>query len=227
MLTFTITLCFTSPPAVGSGAQEGTLAQRGFIKDRNGWPYIPATAFKGQLRHAVERAAQGLSQRICATHRKMCRDGAGACPACRIFGSPWLPGRLRFVDLTLSGPPELVARQKSASQKERRITHPYRYGVALNRRRGVAGDHLLYTTELFEPGAPVSFSGDLTGDLDLVDAAWVLAGLNLMGGIGKSKSGGLGWLRAEAVVSQDGAPVEAARLRAVLQEVIGCPTGTL
>ncbi len=220
MFTITVTLQFTSPPAIGSGAQEGTLAQRGFIKDRDGWPYIPATAFKGQLRHAVERAAQGLSQRVCATHRKMCREASSACPACRIFGSPWVPGKLRFVDLTLSGPPELVAQREKARQENRHIFHPYRYGVSLNRRRNVAGEHLLYTTELFAPGIPVAFTGDLSGDLELVDAAWVIAGLNLLSTIGKSKTGGLGWLQAEAVVQEDGAVVDTARLRAAfLQEV--------
>lgn len=218
MLTITITLNFTSPPAIGSGAQAETLAQRGFIKDRDGWPYVPATALKGQLRHAVERAARGLAQPVCATHHKMCREWAGACPACRIFGSPWIPGRLCFTDLTLSGPPELVARRETATTRPR---HTYRYGVSLNRRRNVAGDALLYTTELFEPGIPVTFSGDLTGDLALTDAAWVVAGVHLLAGMGKSKSAGLGWLEATAVVAQEHAVVDAAQLRALLQEVAG------
>jgi CRISPR/Cas system CSM-associated protein Csm3 (group 7 of RAMP superfamily) len=214
MLTITVTLHFTSPPAIGAGAQGG------FIKTPDGWPYIPASAFKGQLRHAVERAAQELTRSVCATHRKMCREADRACPACRIFGSPWIPGALHFEDLTLSGPPELLARREKSRQEHRPLQSPYRYGVGINRRRSVADEHLLYTTELIEPGAPVAFGGTLRGDLRLPEAAWVVAGLNLLQGIGKSKSAGLGWCHAEAIVQQDGAPVDAAQLRAaLLQEV--------
>jgi len=216
MISIMVTLNFSAPPNISSGAQEGTLAQRGFIKARDGWPYIPASAFKGQLRHAVERAASGMGRTVCTTHRRMCQEWALACPACRIFGSPWLPGRLHLVDLVLSGPPELVSRRETS-----RIypLHGYRYGVSLNRRRKVAGDQLLYTTELFEPGVPVAFSGEMVGDLELVDAGWIVAGLNLFAAIGQGKTGGLGWLQATAGVQQEGVEISAAQLREALQEV--------
>lgn len=210
-----ITLHFTTPPAIGSGAQEGTLAQRGFIKDREGWPYIPATALKGKVRHAVEQVARGADRKVCKTHHKMCREAHVACPACRIFGSPWIPGAVRFVDLTLSGPPELVERRQETTRHPR---YPYRYGVGINRRRKVAGDQLLYTTELFEPGVPVAFSGTLTGDIDLESAAWLVAGLHLLTGLGQGKSSGLGWCQAEVAVRQGGQEITPAQLRAALQE---------
>lgn len=216
MTEIQVTLTFTTPPNIGSGAQEGTLADRGFIKARDGWPYVPATAFKGRLRHAVEQVVRGLGVEVCDTHRKMCRHVESACPVCKVFGSPWITGRLRFVDLELSAPQSLVDRREQKLQPHTQT----RYGVALNRRRGVAADALLYTTELFKPGVPISLQGTLTGEIDVADAAWLIAGLKLLPALGRAKSTGLGWLRAEAVVKVDNRVVDARTLRAALQEVI-------
>ena len=219
MTEIEVVLTFVTSLNIGSGAQEGTLADRAFIKARDGWPYVPATAFKGQLRHAVERVASGMGFEVCDTHRKMCRPDKPVCPVCQIFGSPWIPGRLRFVDLELASPALLM---KKREQDRRSRIHPRyssRYGVALNRRRGVAADALLYTTELFEPGVPVSFKGVLTGEIGLVSTAWVVAGLNFLTAMGRAKSAGLGWVEAKAVVQIDGCVVDDEELRVALLEV--------
>jgi CRISPR/Cas system CSM-associated protein Csm3 (group 7 of RAMP superfamily) len=217
MLEIRVTLTFETPLNIGSGAQVSTLADRAFIKERDGWPYIPASTFKGRLRHTVEQVAQGMGQQVCRTHHKMCRNEAAMCPVCAIFGSPWIPGRLRFVDLKLSGPQELI------EQRRREKDHPrtdWRYGVALSRRRGVAEDALLYTTELLVPGVPISFSGTLTGPLGKREAAWLVAGLHLLPALGRGKSAGLGWLTAQAEVAIDGQQLDHERLHAALQEVV-------
>ena len=60
MITIDIALTLQSPLHIGSGAQQGTLAQRGMLKDANGWPYIPASTLKGRWRHATEQVAKGL-----------------------------------------------------------------------------------------------------------------------------------------------------------------------
>jgi len=220
MVTIDLTLTFQTPLNIGSGAQRGTLADRAMIKDDQGWPYVPASALKGRLRHAVEQVVAGLGQRVCITHQNMCPDESGyVCPVCRIFGAPWVPGRLRFAQLTLSGPEELVRlledRQRQTRQPPRTS---HRYGVALSRRRGVAEEALLYTTELFEPGTPLEFSGTLSGDLTVAEAALVIAGLRLMPALGRGKSGGLGWMTAKTVVKADDTIWDEATLRAALRE---------
>lgn len=203
-LSFDVTLTFQTPLNIGSGAQRGTLADRAMIKDDQGWPYVPASALKGRIRHAAEQVATGLGLRVCDTHQKMCRNEEDACAICCVFGAPWIPGRLRFNRLTLSGPEEMV---QALEERQRRVKRPprttHRYGVALSRRRGVAEDALLYTTELFEPGTPLSFSGALHGPLSHGDAALVVAGLRLIPAMGRGKSGGLGWMTAD-VTARDG-----------------------
>ena len=213
MMRIELTLTCSTPLNIGSGAQQGTLADRAMIKDSDGWPYVPASALKGRLRHAVEQVAAGLDLRppVCRTHQKMCRDADNPCPACAIFGSPWIPGRLRFVDLPLTKPDFL-----GQMREERRLRHPHtqvRYGVAINRQRGVAEDQLLYTTELFEPGIELGFGGTLTGDLTRQQAALVVAGLRWIPALGRGKSGGLGWTVTKATVYKNDVPLDETMLR--------------
>lgn len=209
-----VTLVFSTPPNIGSGGRGGALADRAFIKARDGWPYIPATALKGRLRHAVERVARGLGKTVCDTHHKMCRDRHTACPVCRVFGSPWLPSPLHFADLILSGPEVLVKQRVDAINPP---LYAHRYGVGINRRRRVAGEHLLYTTELFKPGVEVTFTGILRGMMTIEEAAWVVAGFNLLSSMGGGKSTGLGWLKAEVAVRQAGKPVAVEVLRRAVE----------
>lgn len=219
MITIDVTLIFETPLNVGSGAQRGTLADRAMIKDDRGWPYVPASALKGRLRHAVEQIAAGLGYRVCDTHSKMCRDSKDPCPVCRIFGAPWVPGRLRFERLALSGPQELIDSLERAS-KQRYPPTSHRYGVAISRRRGVAEENLLFTTELFEPGTPLAFSGTLRGleDLEPRDAALLVAGLRALPALGRGKSGGLGWMSAEVVVKKNSDVWDDATLRTALSK---------
>ena len=232
MTRIDVTLTFQTPLNIGSGAQRGTLADRAMIKDHDGWPYVPASAFKGCLRHAVEQIAAGLGVPVCVTHQDMCprKDQSHKdkyCAVCHIFGSPWLAGKLYFARLELRGPQSLMER-KEQLRKERlrggqqypRTTH--RYGVAISRRRGVAEDKLLYTTELLKPGVNLIFGGAMEGDLLPGEVALVLAGLRSLPALGRGKSGGLGWLQKVAW-KLDGPGVEAlqtpAGLRAALKEV--------
>lgn len=199
MLTIKITITMKSPLHIGALSAVSTSAMRGLIKDHDGWPYIPASAFKGRLRHTIEKLARGLDYPVCETHRSMCRDASQACPACQIFGSPWIPGTVRFVDFQLSGPEELVR------EREKREPAPstQRYGVSLSRSRKVAEDHLLYTTELFEPGVPLTFTGMLSEVPGIREAAWIVAGVRMLESLGSSRTRGLGWLQGQAEVRDE------------------------
>jgi len=219
MIEMDVTLTFETPLNIGSGAQHGTFADRAMIKTRDGWPYVPASAFKGRLRHAVERIAhaQGLSD--CVTHRHTCRPEQGEpCPVCRVFGSPWVTGRLRFVRLVLVGPADVVAGLEELKRQQRVVRTQLRYGVALSRRRQVSEEKLLYTTELFEPGRRLAFNGTLHGQLSRSEAALVVAGLRLMPALGRGKSGGLGWLSTGVEVREDEEVLDEATLQQALME---------
>lgn len=201
MIEITVTLQFKTPLNIGSGTQQGTLAQRAMLKTRDGWPYVPASAFKGRLRHAVEQVAQtlGLPQPIAITHRDRYQRQADI--VAEIFGSPWLPGCLRFADLSLTGPPTVIALRETLKQEYRPPRTTQRTGISLNRRRKVAEDNFLYSTELLWPGAILQFSGSLYGKITMKQAGLIVAGVKLLPALGRGKSGGLGWVTGSAVVS--------------------------
>lgn len=228
-----VRLITESPLNIGSGAQQGTLARQGMLKDRDGWPYIPASAFKGRLRHAVERVAQALelSPPVCTTHHDMCRRQL--CAVCRLFGSPWSAGTVIFNDLTLEGPDEVRVLRKgraggAGARSRPRKTHPRtseRTSVSINRRRRVAEDALLFSTELLWPGIELEYGGKLQGDITLAQAGLLVAGLKLLPAMGQGKSGGLGWVRATATLTEEQAEGETKswdedQLRQALEEVL-------
>lgn len=222
MTEIDVTLIFKTPLNIGSGAQQGTLTQRGMLKDRRGWPYVPASALKGRLRHAVEQvaAALDLQPSVCRTHQDMCRERP--CPVCRLFGSPWVAGAIRVQRLELTGPPALA----DIKEKQENPRTDRRTGVAINRRRRVAQDAFLYDTELLWPGAALEFGGTITGHFDEAQAALLLAGLRLIPAMGRGKSGGLGWTEVQATVrGDDGEEWPAERLRRALK-VLGNGEGS-
>jgi len=218
MITITTTLTFQTPFSIGSGAQQGTLAQKGFIKDRRGWPYVPGSTFKGRLRHAVEQIADIASTGdsnvpICQTHRKMCRDSL--CTVCQIFGSPWQQSAVFFGCLQLSGP-EYARDLHQKSKQPPKTTH--RTGVSINRRRRVAEDNRLFDIEILWPGIPLDFTGEIKGDIALDQAALLVAGIHLLTQIGHSKSRGFGWFTADVSVFDNNELIDLEMLHQSLRE---------
>lgn len=204
MVTIQVMLTSQTPLNIGSGAQQGTLAKRGMLKDSQGWPYIPASTFKGRLRHAVEQVASTLHlpQTVCQTNQRMCQQDP--CVVCQLFGSPWVAGTVRFADLTLSGPAEVL----KIREKGKYPHTTQRMGVTLNRRRRVAEDAFLYSTELLYPGIALQFSGSIIGPITQAQAGLLVAGLHLLPALGRGKTGGLGWVTMDITVTADAPPTE-------------------
>jgi len=214
VISIKVELTLKSPLHIGASAPAGTKAVRGMLKDAQGWPYIPASAFKGRLRHTVERLTRSMERSVCDTHHQTCESAQSACPVCRIFGSPWVTGSVRFCDLTLTQPEIWNADYREENAYPRT---GYRHGVGISRTRRVAQDALLYTTELFQPGVPLVFSGELQDVETLVDAAWLYAGLQFMESVGSNRTRGLGWVESRIQVLQDSAVITPEQLRQTLE----------
>lgn len=182
---------------VGSGAMGGSLAQRPLLTDWRGLPMIPASSFKGRLRHTCKQLAEAMGQETCddPVAEAMCQpdnpdEYEGFCPICRLFGSPWLESRLTFTDLTLAEPAFLVKGEAPPRTS-------LRYGVGLSRHRRVAQDQLLYTTEVFLPGGTVTLQGEISGQADESDLGLLVVGLENLLTLGGGKTGGMGWCDLE------------------------------
>jgi len=197
-----VTLTFDGPFNVGAGALGGSLADKPLTRDARGLPVIPASTFKGRLRHEVERLAPLLRPDEpppcrAPTAETMCQGDGPVCPVCRLFGSPWQPSRLVFSDLTLTEPQFLQTVEQPPPGN-------LRYGVGLSRQRRVAEDQLLYTTEVFQPGTPLTLTGAISGELPPADRELLEAGLKSLFSIGGGKSRGLGWFDLTYTVIETG-----------------------
>lgn len=213
-------LTFDGPFNVGSGALGGSLADKPLVRDARGQPVIPGSTLKGRLRHEVERLAPVLlpDERPPCTSpvaERMCQGDQEPCPVCRLFGSPWLPGRLTFSDLVLVDP---------------KFEYPppghLRYGVGLSRRRRVAEDQLLYTTEVVAPGVPLTFHGTIRGEVDEVDMSLLQAGLESLFALGGGKTAGLGWFELEVTIETE-APAALAIATSTPTASLAAPEGWL
>ena len=201
-----IRLTFDGPFNVGAGALGGSLADKPLTRDARGLPMIPASSFKGRLRHEVERLAPILCPNDpppCAAPvpDAMCQGDQEPCPVCRLFGSPWHSGKLTFSNLTLVEPDFLTTEEAPLGD--------LRYGVGLSRQRRVAEDQLLYTTEVLLPGTPITLStlnGTISGDLTKEELALVRTALDNLFAIGGGKTKGLGWFELKMSVSEEPAP---------------------
>lgn len=179
---------------VGSGTMGGSLAQRPMLTDWRGLPVIPASSFKGRLRHTCKQLAEAMGQKTCddPVAEAMCQpsEDERPCPICRLFGSPWSESPLAFTDLTLAEPAFLAEGRMPPHTS-------LRYGVGLSRYRHVAQDQLLYTTEVFLPGGTVTLGGEISGQASEEDLGLLVAGLENLVALGGGKTSGMGWCELE------------------------------
>lgn len=161
---------------------------------REDQPYLPASALKGAMRIDFERLARtqgGTSICNASDPENMCK-APDFCLACRIFGNPRHPGKLRFFDAQLLNPPPLA--QQSYQE---------RTGVALSRVLRRAEPHKLFNFETTATGLELTFEARIECLEALTDEEqklfegclrwWSEEGIR----IGSSRSRGLGWLNLQ------------------------------
>jgi CRISPR/Cas system CSM-associated protein Csm3 (group 7 of RAMP superfamily) len=173
-----------SPLHIGGGNTTPGAPQP-IVRDARGRPCIPATTLKGLHRAATEGIAVALELPICNVPSPTCQplNGQAACVVCRIFGSPWLPGIVRYRDL--------IATATSAVQTETRVTTPQ------SRRRRVQLDRVTISREVLPAGLTLNGRIELlTQDRALI--ALALAGLRSVFAWGASKATGSGRCTVEA-----------------------------
>ena len=192
-----VTVIMETPFSIGAGTLPGSLADKGLVRDRHGWPLLPGSSLKGVLRHQTERLARRLTHDVtlcqAPSPERMCQSTRydDLCLLCRIFGSPWYPAPLQFDDLELTGPADVIEMLKDMAQPS--FVTERRYGVAVSRRRRVAEDQLLYNREVFLPGVPLEFSGAIVGRVEQSGLALLWAAARTLHNLGGARSGGLGW----------------------------------
>ncbi len=157
-------LTMQSPLHIGGETRTDRNADKPMLKTVDELPYIPATTLKGRLRHTLE---QILHPDFVDFNRlgPISDNMIGSADTVHyLFGSPQHESRLYFEDLYLSGPPALL--DILVTKRGQRSSTTIRTGVGINRRRRVAEDQILYTTELFAAGIDLEFSGSITAFIE-------------------------------------------------------------
>ncbi len=155
------------------------------VRDPRGRPCIPASTLKGAHRAAVEQIAAALGLPVCEAPipNRMCHPvgGKAACVGCQIFGSPWLPGKVYYRDLSVNVTPT----------NDRRALGP------VSRRRGtLIGSHD-FNREVLAAGTV--FSGKIDHQVfDSALLALLLSGLRAIPALGGGKSFGCGLIAVQA-----------------------------
>jgi hypothetical protein len=123
MLTLDLKITLETPLHIGTG-EESEIAQP-VARDSRGRPCIRASTLKGIHRAATEQIAAALGLSVCdaTLARRMCQPlpGETACAVCHIFGSPWLPGRIFYRDLTTNAAPVVDTRVRAAQSRRRHV----------------------------------------------------------------------------------------------------------
>jgi len=208
--TLSLTAVIDTALCVGAGGSSGSLADKPIVRTARGQLLIPASQFKGRLRHECEKLGRGLRWAVCDSPnpQTMCPQRAGFaeernssfqrpdyqvqgdnryhCLICQMFGNPALPSHLVFDDLICTEDPA-------------NLPEVLRPGVTINRRRRTAEDQKLFLLETSPANVGLRFQGEIhiLPGCPPYAKALVVAALHHIHALGGSKSGGLGWLHWE------------------------------
>jgi CRISPR/Cas system CSM-associated protein Csm3 (group 7 of RAMP superfamily) len=208
MIDLKITLQAPLHISAGSRTADGAAP---FVRDARGRPCIPASTLKGVHRSATERIAAALGLPICGAPdtSQMCHPTGGqvACVVCRIFGSPWLPGKVHYRDLVANVKPLTMTR----------------FVVPQSRRRRVQIERRQLNTEVLPGGTQFSVRLDCQIQ-DTALLALTVAGLRSITVIGGGSAAGYGLCTVEALAFEAAnRPVDEAELADALRRLVRQP----
>jgi CRISPR/Cas system CSM-associated protein Csm3 (group 7 of RAMP superfamily) len=169
-------------------------------------PCIPGSSLKGKVRSRCEALARSFGLRLCVKGDRVCKRNP--CIVCRLFGSAYTPGRLRFADALLTEPWRLLARPEPGKEAEATrdpfVLSAVRTGNKLERATRTVEQDFLFSLEY--TADRLQFAGSIHGHLDdrtfagealvLPAEAWLLiVGLQLVDKLGGGRSRGSGRCR--------------------------------
>ena len=156
-------------------------------------PYIPGSSVKGRVRAYTERLMRTAGLQVCSppVPDQMCPhtdigDEGEYCPACRIFGSPWVSSRVHFSNFYINDDNDFILQT--------------RQGIGVGRTLGTVVEEKLYFWEAAGSATkskPLSFYGEISGTGDQSEIGWIFAAFRMMSSIGGQKARGMGRVKAK------------------------------
>jgi len=180
MLTIELRIAAHTPLHIGGADHSAAI-----VRDSRGRPCIPAVTLKGLHRATTQQVADALGLTVCGSRstNRMCQPlgKQTACVICRLFGSPWVAGALRYRDLLTTANPYMAT-----------LTH-----VPQSRRRRVQLGRSIVSREVLPAGTIFTGQIDLALD-DHVLLALAVTGLRSITTLGAGQAAGYGQCTVEA-----------------------------
>ncbi len=191
MRTWNLMIEFEAAMHHGSGLGLAGLLDRPLLRDERGLPYLSGAALKGKLRHAaLQLCRSGFGGACSQVAGSFCR-GEPRCRMCRLFGSPWTEGALRFTDarpraddLALLG--ILIS---AGDHRELRAGTEVRRTTAIDRRRRGTRRYHLFSTET---AAKLEMEARISGSLTDPEVEFLRACCQVLTHFGAGSTRGLG-----------------------------------
>lgn len=183
---------------IGGPGRTLPLVDRSIEVDEFGFPYIPASSFRGRVRAHLERLLKTLGEPVCTPPRpeSMCphneeviSSGQAVCRVCRIFGNAWIPSSVVFSNFKLS---ELPNKSFAGTLGKALWLRP---GVGIDRYLGTAEEQKLFTLECVPSQLDrqiLAFQGVIEGWLSKEDLGWLIGAIRIVSHLGGHKARGLG-----------------------------------
>lgn len=186
---------------IGTGLGDAGLIDRVTVRNTSQEVIIPGSTLKGRIRHHCEQLATSFNLDACssaAMNQQICRTD-NCCLICRLFGSEWHPGGLRFSDARLNDKLRSVVRSQHPDETQIDFQTQSRTRTRINRRLRRVEEGALFTME--EGAVGLLFEGKITGNVQPVEGIEapvplellaLLAGTRMLTHLGGKKTGGLG-----------------------------------
>ena len=196
-----LTVRLRGPLSIGTGFARG-LVNRTVVRGADGLVYVPGSVLKGKVRSACEAMARRLRLAEChAPHPQRMLADRETCLICRIFGAPGQGSDLHWQSACLTKEWQDALKLRGRVVPGQTLS---RTQVQLSRKRGLAAEAHLFTSEFAAEGltfeAIPGFSGRLhltsmsvaEGEPVYYELVLLLAGLKMVGALGGGTSRGAG-----------------------------------
>jgi len=202
---YKVIICFKSDLHIGSGFGFARIVDLMSVKDANGLAYIPASTIKGKLRSTCSKIARTLNYEPSFLNReyKLCdklvadvckhEDPRDRCVICRLFGSPFVEGKLIFKDAVINEEEaNKIGILSHINQLRVDEQNETRNSVKLSRSLRISSPQNLFTMET--TSRKLTFNGSIYAKERLTEQEQNLLkfGLKVLSHIGGQKARGLG-----------------------------------
>jgi CRISPR/Cas system CMR subunit Cmr4 (Cas7 group RAMP superfamily) len=201
----TIEIAFSTAFHHGSGYGLAGVVDRAILRDSGGVPFLAASAIKGKLRYGAVRVLVSGVVTVCqyGDDASICKEEE-CCPICRLFGSAFRQGVLRFSDAYPAHETGKLLNEIATLPKRGVYSRDasIRFGTGMNRMTGRVKEGLLFSSETLPES--LVFAATIFGEIQEQDEDLLGQACRVLTHFGAGGARGLGRCEYRLVTSELG-----------------------